>query len=294
MKFQEIFFISFNMDRGENSTLFLINYIDDFYTDLVSKSYRNDIHILFLFQLESTLAYLDVEYSTLNRDFTEYINLSVYGVPLAESNIFAELNKSWYAQAYAKDLDIFVDKLKILSPTKNFSYTVLPHHWEPRFPKYEFIMNLDCEYFPIYCPVGVGKCNNLDAYKLDLDKFKNLSISTLKSKIVIIFVYGGYHDYWLQMTNVETMGNFDKFRKHLADYINHRINDIPLQVWNYLDKINEFWYKQPTDNVDRNSIKPGRELIDNCVFELKEKYPSKEIKYVVLPCTALYYPYIII
>ena len=129
MKFQEIFFISFNMDRGENSTLFLINYIDDFYTDLVSKSYRNDIHILFLFQLESTLAYLDVEYSTLNRDFTEYINLSVYGVPLAESNIFAELNKSWYAQAYAKDLDIFVDKLKILSPTKNFSYTVLPHQF---------------------------------------------------------------------------------------------------------------------------------------------------------------------
>ena len=53
--------------------------------------------VLFIFKLnsESSLSYLDVEYSTLIKSF---IHFSVYQKPITEWNLFVEFSKEWYTQ----------------------------------------------------------------------------------------------------------------------------------------------------------------------------------------------------
>ena len=86
----------------------MLDDVDEYYTDYMPNTACNHIHILFLFQLD-------------------YISLSVYGVPS---------NTLRYAQAYTKDLEIFLDKPLLVTQYFHIS-----------FPKYEFIMNLDCEFY---------------------------------------------------------------------------------------------------------------------------------------------------
>jgi hypothetical protein len=313
----------------KDKTLFewLTEDLDIYYTERLEKvlTTTSSDKILMIFTFWSKRAcsdYSDTEYSTLNRDFTEYINYSVYGKPITESNIFMGLREDCYAQTDIKGVELYIEKLKERNPGKTFSYIFLPYYHskfvnENDFPKDKLIMNLNPEYYQISCLVtgakrsdSAGKC----MLKCFFD-FKNFE--TGESKIFIIFLFDAYVKTWSYLYDQAETVNTDIVRKHLADYINHSLYDSGYKEKSFLiyrtnrviegnifAKTNELWYDpdlieytdghiyETYDEVKYVTL--NREMIDETVLELKAKFPSKVIKYIVLPAGVLEYKYMIL
>jgi hypothetical protein len=285
--------------------------LDIYYTNGLEGVLSGDkILMIFTFWSErSSSAYSDIEYSTLNRDFTEYINYSVYGKPITLSNIFMGLREDCYAQTDIKGVELYIEKLQNRSPGKTFSYIFLPYYrsdFVHDFPKDKLIMNLNPEYYQISCLVT--RANESDSAEKCILKysfdFKNFE--TGESKIFIIFLFDARVKTIRYFNNAEFTLNTDIVRKHLADYINHSLYDSGYKEKSFLvydgvidgnifAKTNELWY----DPIDCHKevgeyIRLNREMIDQTVLELKAKFPSKVIKYIVLPTAVLEYSYMIL
>jgi hypothetical protein len=302
----------------KDKTLFewLTEDLDIYYTERLEKvlTTTSSDKILMIFTFWSKRAcsdYSDTEYSTLNRDFTEYINYSVYGKPITESNIFMGLREDCYAQTDIKGVELYIEKLKERNPGKTFSYIFLPYYYENSanyFPKNQLIMNLDPEYYQISCVVTWNNEYRTKKYesKYYFD-FKNFE--TEESKIFIIFIFDAAVHTAKYFNNLEFTLNMDIVRKHLADYINHSLYDSEYKEKSFLvyrydrviegnifAKTNEFWY-DPTNYILEEfgeSVRLNRKMIDETVLELKAKFPSKVIKYIVLPVGVLEYNYMIL
>ena len=275
---------------------------DDFITELDQTTHSN-ILIFFGLGIRDKLALhaLHVDYDRVTRDFTEYVNHVVQGRPIGVNNIYPNFIDEICTSSVENKLRVFVERLRELYPLKTFKYILVPEQGGQHTEHINYIMNIGCtEYTPVYCNVmdneGIHPDEPLHlndnpgiAYKQCLDTLKRIDYSTLGERIFLVFHYPGYYDNYFEKD--ERLANYQNFRLELTDYVNCILYDLPLKENNHFHQANLAWYTLPTKNTRSPEwAKPinekttyGRKLIDKYVKKLKAKFPSKVIKYIVLP-----------
>ena len=296
-----------NFPDRETYATNLVPIDDDFITELDQTTHSN-ILIFFRFRIIDKLALhaLHVDYDRVTHDFTEYINHSLHGRPIGINNIYPNFIQEVCTSSVENKLRVFVERLRELYPLKTFKYILVPEQGAQHTEYINYIMNIGCTgYTPVYCNVmdneGVHPDGPLHlndnpgiAYKQCLDTLKRIDYSTLGERIFLVFHYPGYYDNFFEMD--ERLDNYQNFRLELTDYVNYILYDLPLKENNHFHQANLAWYTLPTKNTRSPEwAKPinvkttyGRKLIDKYVKKLKAKFPSKVIKYIVLPYNTNY------
>ena len=275
---------------------------DDWITELDQTTHSN-ILIFFGLGITDNLALnaLHVDYDRVTRDFTEYVNHVVQGRPIGVNNIYPNFIDEICTSSVENKLRVFVERLRELYPLKTFKYILVPEQDGQHTERINYIMNIGCTgYTPVYCNVmdneGIHPDEPLHlndnpgiAYKQCLDTLKRIDYSTLGERIFLVFHYPGYYDNFFEKD--ERLANYQNFRLELTDYVNCILYDLPSKENNHFHQANLAWYTLPTkDTSEPEWAKPinvkttyGRKLIDKYVKKLKAKFPSKVIKYIVLP-----------
>jgi hypothetical protein len=283
------FYISFRGVGRLDSTV--LDGLDEFFVDMIKES-RNKHKLLMIWRYasESCFDYMNIEYNTLIKDFTDYLDCTVNNQRVKEDNIFAIICKrDWENTPKAKVIVEYMNTLQANNPSKEIKYVLLPNGDVPEkpfrykngflvwkyFPPYRYVINIDKKYFPVYIKVKYEFCDervfvtnakeqldyvktilgiyNNYIYAKSLDKLLEYNFINIEQEILIILCYSAPVLTYFTLDEPEELLDYEIYRKYLSEYFDNRVtNNPPLFNGNHFEDVNRAWYDCSKENYFRN------------------------------------------